>query len=131
MESLLPIDFLEGRKTLRSESMKRLNEDSVPLGFESSKKEFTLPDPFEEEGEATKEPLKGAEVEPEVRVEYETGDIYVGTLVNGRRHGKGTMTFANGACISGNWNDDILSFQGIQFPPEGKTLTVKNIDWIQ
>ena len=37
---------------------------------------------------------------------YDSGDIYEGTLMNGRRNGKGKMTFANGDKYVGNWKMD-------------------------
>ena len=44
------------------------------------------------------EPAKGVGV-----ITYESGDIYNGQLVNGRRDGKGKMSFAHGDTYVGQW----------------------------
>jgi len=39
-------------------------------------------------------------------IKYDSGDIYEGQLLNGRRSGKGKMTFANGDKYMGMWKQD-------------------------
>ena len=47
------------------------------------------------------------------KVNYpKNGDVYVGTLVNGRREGLGKVTYANGDIYEGNFADDQRSGQG-------------------
>lgn len=42
-------------------------------------------------------------------LKYESGDIYEGQLLNGRRSGKGKMAFTNGDKYTGMWHHDQMS----------------------
>ena len=46
------------------------------------------------------------------RVEWANGDVYVGTLVRGRRQGQGELVWANGQRYKGDWVDDRPSGRG-------------------
>lgn len=39
------------------------------------------------------------------RVEYDGGDVYEGEILNGKRHGHGTYTWADGDTYEGEWKD--------------------------
>lgn len=39
------------------------------------------------------------------RVEYDGGDVYEGEILNGKRHGHGTYTWADGDTYEGDWKD--------------------------
>lgn len=39
------------------------------------------------------------------RVEYDGGDVYEGEILNGKRHGRGTYTWANGDTYEGEWKN--------------------------
>jgi hypothetical protein len=48
------------------------------------------------------------------------GDFrYEGDLVNGKRHGKGTMLFGNGAYYAGSWIDDQMHGFGTLYYASG------------
>ena len=42
-------------------------------------------------------------------LKYESGDVYEGQFLNGRRSGKGKMMFVNGDKYSGLWHHDQMS----------------------
>ncbi len=56
------------------------------------------------------------------RVEYDGGDVYEGEILNGKRHGHGTYTWADGGTYEGDWKDGKRCGRGklIQY---GKSLT--------
>jgi len=37
---------------------------------------------------------------------YSNGDVYEGDFVDGKRHGNGKMTYADGKVKEGRWEDD-------------------------
>ena len=43
---------------------------------------------------------------------YPNGDTYIGSWLNGAKHGKGVYTFANGAVYEGNFVNDNMSGDG-------------------
>ena len=46
-------------------------------------------------------------------------DRFTGLLVNGRRDGKGTMTWADGGSYDGGWRNDMRDGRGIMMSPDG------------
>lgn len=52
----------------------------------------------------SKEPFKEDQVLVSRRHVYKTGATYVGQWKGGLRHGKGVMTWPDGAVYDGNWN---------------------------
>ena len=44
------------------------------------------------------------------QITYANGDIYEGEVKNGKRNGHGTMTFKDGTCFMGRWEDDKPSY---------------------
>ncbi len=50
---------------------------------------------------------------------YANGDIYVGEWNMGRRDGQGTLIFANGGNYTGEWAKDIRSGKGVEFGSDG------------
>ena len=58
------------------------------------------------------------------RVEYDGGDVYEGEILNGKRHGHGTYTWADGDTYEGDWKDGKRCGRGklIQY---GKSPTVE------
>lgn len=48
------------------------------------------------------------------KLKYKNGNVYEGQLLNGKRSGNGTMTFANGDVYIGMWkNDQMNDFEGL------------------
>lgn len=47
------------------------------------------------------------------KVTWGNGDIYVGSILNGKRHGKGKFSWASGQWYEGDWQDDIAVGQGV------------------
>ena len=49
-----------------------------------------------------------------VEKNYENGDKYVGQLINGKRQGKGTMTYVDQTSYEGEWYNNLKNGQGVQ-----------------
>ena len=49
--------------------------------------------------------LTGFATEPS-GITYKNGDVYVGEMVNGQRHGQGSYTFHDGKRYVGEWQHD-------------------------
>jgi hypothetical protein len=47
-----------------------------------------------------------------------TGDVYEGWFRDDKRHGKGTMTYANNNVYEGHWENDVRSGMGTLFYPD-------------
>lgn len=66
------------------------------------------------------------------RVEYDGGDVYEGEILNGKRHGRGTYTWANGDTYEGDWKDGKRCGRGklIQYgkSPRGETYMKYSYD---
>lgn len=66
------------------------------------------------------------------RVEYDGGDVYEGEILNGKRHGHGTYTWADGDTYEGEWKDGKLCGRGklIQYgkSPSGETYMKYSYD---
>lgn len=55
-----------------------------------------------------------------VEVKFDDGSIYTGQMWNGKRHGRGRWTFANGM-YDGQWEDDVQSGEGVQQWDDGRS----------
>ena len=66
-----------------------------------------------------------------VEKNYENGDKYVGQLINGKRQGKGTMTYADQTSYEGEWYNNLKNGQGVQTFISGDKYegNFKNIKW--
>ena len=53
------------------------------------------------------------------RIEYDGGDVYEGETRNGKRHGKGKYTWADGSFYDGEWKDGKKDGNGKQSHPDG------------
>ena len=66
------------------------------------------------------------------RVEYDGGDVYEGEILNGKRHGHGTYTWAYGDTYEGDWKDGKRCGRGklIQYgkSPTGETYMKYSYD---
>ena len=67
------------------------------------------------------------------RVEYDGGDVYEGEILNGKRHGHGTYTWAYGDTYEGDWKDGKRCGRGklIQYgkvPATGETYVKRSYD---
>lgn len=67
------------------------------------------------------------------RVEYDGGDVYEGEILNGKRHGHGTYTWADGDTYEGDWRDGKRCGRGklIQYgkiPATGETYVKRSYD---
>ena len=66
------------------------------------------------------------------RVEYDGGDVYEGEILNGKRHGHGTYTWAYGDTYEGDWKDGKRCGRGklIQYgkSPSGETYIKYSYD---
>ena len=67
------------------------------------------------------------------RVEYDGGDVYEGEILNGKRHGHGTYTWADGDTYEGDWKDGKRCGRGklIQYgkvPATGETYVKRSYD---
>lgn len=66
------------------------------------------------------------------RVEYDGGDVYEGEILNGKRHGRGTYTWADGDTYEGDWMDGKRCGRGklIQYgkSPSGETYMKYSYD---
>lgn len=66
------------------------------------------------------------------RVEYDGGDVYEGEILNGKRHGHGTYTWADGDTYEGDWRDGKRCGRGklIQYgkSPSGETYMKYSYD---
>ena len=66
------------------------------------------------------------------RVEYDGGDVYEGEILNGKRHGHGTYTWADGDTYEGDWKDGKRCGRGklIQYgkSPSGETYMKYSYD---
>ena len=66
------------------------------------------------------------------RVEYDGGDVYEGEILNGKRHGHGTYTWADGDTYEGDWKDSKRCGRGklIQYgkSPTGETYMKYSYD---
>ena len=66
------------------------------------------------------------------RVEYDGGDVYEGEILNGKRHGHGTYTWADGDTYEGDWKDGKRCGRGklIQYgkSPSGETYIKYSYD---
>ena len=62
---------------------------------------------------------------------YDNGDIYVGPLKDGKKHGKGKYTSPNGFLYLGQFKNDKFHGQGINILPSGMKYTgeFKNGEW--
>ena len=40
----------------------------------------------------------------------EDGDKYVGEIKDGKKHGQGTFTFADGSVVEGIWKDGVFKY---------------------
>ena len=47
--------------------------------------------------------------------------IYMGTFINGKRHGKGVMRYRNGRQYEGYWERDLRDGKGFERYPNGNT----------
>src|SRR4029450_13487859 len=56
-------------------------------------------------------------------ITYQNGDIYVGEIHNGQRHGQGTYTFHDGKKYVGAWQKDQRHGQGTLTFPNGDVYT--------
>ena len=71
------------------------------------------------------------------RVEYDGGDVYEGEILNGKRHGHGTYTWADGDTYEGDWKDGKRCGRGnlIQYgkSPTGETYMKYSYDgeWLE
>lgn len=71
------------------------------------------------------------------RVEYDGGDVYEGEILNGKRHGHGTYTWADGDTYEGDWKDGKRCGRGklIQYgkSPSGETYMKYSYDgeWLE
>ena len=48
-------------------------------------------------------------------MKYPNGDVYDGALEEGKRNGKGTMTYFNGDKYEGDWLNDLRDGEGNQY----------------
>lgn len=66
------------------------------------------------------------------RIEYDGGDVYEGEILNGKRHGHGTYTWADGDTYEGDWKDGKRCGRGklIQYgkSPSGETYMKYSYD---
>ena len=66
------------------------------------------------------------------RIEYDGGDVYEGETRNGKRHGRGTYTWADGDFYEGDWRDGKRCGRGklIQYgkSPSGETYVKRSYD---
>ena len=66
------------------------------------------------------------------RVEYDGGDVYEGEILNGKRHGHGTYTWADGDTYEGDWKDGKRCGRGklVQYgkSPSGETYMKYSYD---
>ena len=66
------------------------------------------------------------------RVEYDGGDVYEGEILNGKRHGHGTYTWADGDTYEGDWKEGKRCGRGklIQYgkSPSGETYMKYSYD---
>lgn len=46
------------------------------------------------------------------KVTWSNGDVYVGSILDGKRHGKGKFSWASGQWYEGDWQDDMALGQG-------------------
>lgn len=53
------------------------------------------------------------------KLTWPNGDVYTGNFWEGRRHGKGSMKFANGNRYDGQWKDDLFSGLGLLISKNG------------
>ena len=51
-----------------------------------------------------------------------SGNKYEGDFLNGRRHGKGTYTWAHGWKYEGEWDNHRMHGQGTIYDPDGRTI---------
>jgi hypothetical protein len=54
------------------------------------------------------------------KIEYESGDIYVGNIINGQKNGNGKFTYISGHVAVGEYKDDKKSGPFILYTPEGQ-----------
>jgi hypothetical protein len=47
--------------------------------------------------------------------------IFVGTVISGKRHGKGVMKYRNGRQYEGYWDRDLRDGKGFERYPNGNT----------
>jgi hypothetical protein len=63
--------------------------------------------------EVTLKQSKRLKLSPEIEtIDYPDGAVYVGELLDGERHGQGTMTYENGDTYVGEWENDKRHGQG-------------------
>jgi hypothetical protein len=48
----------------------------------------------------------------QVRFRWDNGDVFDGTMLEGKRNGKGKMVWASGQTYDGDWRDDIATGEG-------------------
>ena len=58
-------------------------------------------------------PISGAVIPAKTEtIRYNDGCVYTGQVVNGKRHGKGTLTWPSGSVYEGDWRDDKRTGKG-------------------
>lgn len=65
-------------------------------------------------------PISGAVIPAKTEtIRYNDGRVYTGQVVNGKRHGKGTLTWPSGDIYEGDWRDDKSTGKGKYTWPNG------------
>ena len=65
-------------------------------------------------------PISGAVIPAKTEtIRYNDGRVYTGQVVNGRRHGRGTLTWPSGDIYEGDWRDDKQNGKGKYTWPDG------------
>ncbi len=84
------------------------NKDSAPVLNNTNTTNSNVPD--------TKTPTLKS---PEFKILYESDGKYEGFVINGKKNGQGTKTWADGKKYKGEWNDDLENGQGMSSWADG------------
>ena len=74
-------------------------------------------------------PISGAVIPAKTEtIRYNDGCVYTGQVVNGKRHGKGTLTWPSGSVYEGDWRDDKRTGKGKYTWPSGNVYEGDFVD---
>ncbi|MFW6151945.1 MAG: ankyrin repeat domain-containing protein [Verrucomicrobiota bacterium] len=102
---------------------------STPLSFVKSTEARTLLEEYVSEPQKNNEqPREENRSKPQgttlaQRIEYDSGAVYTGTVLKGKKHGKGTLVYPNREQYVGTWVDGKKHGFGVYSFPDGEEYT--------
>ena len=105
--------------TISSKNVRNVNQLNAENSFNLNNEDNLLPENIKlEANEVDLAAIKEIDGYKEIR--YKDA-IYMGTVINGKRHGKGVMKYRNGRQYEGFWEHDLRDGKGFERYPNGNT----------